>query len=399
VAKTKVTSKASFATVSRIRMDTLRAKFQQPKQAEAPLPDASKFDKRQQRILVIAVIAALLAGVYLVGRYFTVIVLSVLAAILFQPLYLRINRKLNRPGTAAMLTFMLMLLVIIIPLVIVVLITIGQVQHLIAQLSHASGSFSVNDAGQRLLDGINNVLASITNGHYQISEGQVHDAFVKAVSGLANFFLNLLTGSFSGIAVFVTQFILFLYIFTSLLTHQQHLLRVFRALNPLGDEISTLYLSRTSQMARGVVGGQFVIAVCQGVVEAFILHLAGLGYFFFFAMILTILSVVPLGGGVVAIPIGIILLLTGNIWQGLLVLLGHFVVITNIDNVLRPQLIPKSIRINSALMMLAVFGGLALFGFLGIAIGPIIMVLVVSTLQIYLPLAESRQRARAAAKD
>jgi predicted PurR-regulated permease PerM len=135
------------------------------------------------------------------------------------------------------------------------------------------------------------------------------------------------------------------------------------------------------------------------VVEAFILHLAGLGYFFFFAMILTILSVVPLGGGVVAIPIGIILLLTGNIWQGLLVLLGHFVVITNIDNVLRPQLIPKSIRINSALMMLAVFGGLALFGFLGIAIGPIIMVLVVSTLQIYLPLAESRQRARAAAKD
>jgi predicted PurR-regulated permease PerM len=399
VAKTKVNPKPNFAAASRAQMDALRAKFQHPKQPDAPLPDASKFDKRQQRLLVIAVIAALLAATYLVGRYFTVIILSVIAAILFQPLYLRINRKLNRPGTAAMLTFLLMLLVIIIPLVIVVLITIGQVQHLISQLSHASGSFSISDAGQRLLDEINDILASVTGGHYQISEGQVHDAVVNAVSGLANFFLSLLTGSFSGIATFVTQFILFWYIFTSLLAHQKHLLRVFRALNPLGDEISTLYLSRTSQMARGVVGGQFVIAVCQGVVEAFILHLAGLGYFFFFAMILTILSVIPLGGGVVAIPIGIILILTGNIWQGLLVLFGHFVIITNIDNILRPQLIPKSIRINSALMMLAVFGGLALFGFLGIAIGPIIMVLVVSTLQIYLPLAEARQRLQATEKE
>jgi predicted PurR-regulated permease PerM len=398
VAKNKEDTKPNFAEVSRAQMDALRAKFHRPKQPEVPLPDASKLDKRQQRILVIAVIAALLLGVYLVGAYFTVIMLSALAAVLFHPLYLRINRKLHRPGTSATLTFLLMLLVIIIPLVIVVFITIGQVQHLISQLSHASGSFSISDAGQRLLDSTNDLLASVTGGHYQISEGQVHDAIVKAVSGLANFFLNLLTNSFSGIAIFVTEFILFWYIFISLLTHHKYLLRVFRALNPLGDDISTLYLSRTSQMARGVVGGQFVIAVCQGVVEALLLHIAGLGYFFFFAMILTILSVIPLGGGVVAIPIGIILLLTGNIWQGLLVLLGHFIIITNIDNVLRPRLIPKSIRINSALMMLAVFGGLGLFGFLGIAIGPIIMVLVVSTLQIYIPLAEAKQRARATEK-
>lgn len=140
-------------------------------------------------------------------------------------------------------------------------------------------------------------------------------------------------------------------------------------------------------MARGVVGGQFVIAAAQGVVEAGILYLAGVEYFFFFALILTFLSVIPLGGGILTIPIGIIMLLTGNIWQGLIILLGHFLIITNIDNVLRPRLIPKSIRINSALMLLSVFGGLALFGFLGIFVGPIIMILVLSTLEVFLPLA------------
>jgi predicted PurR-regulated permease PerM len=40
-------------------------------------------------------------------------------------------------------------------------------------------------------------------------------------------------------------------------------------------------------------------------------------------------------------------------------------------------------------MLLAVFGGLGLFGFIGIAIGPIIMILVLTTIQIYLPVAEA----------
>jgi len=381
---------------TREQFKTMLAKFQRPKDPDVPLPDAFKLDKRQQKILIVAVIISLAAGVYLVKGYFTVIILGILAAFLFHSLYLRILKRVNSQGTSAMLTFLLMLLVIIIPLTVVAIITVGQVEHLINQLTHLSGSFSVSEAGKKLLDGINKILASISGGHYQISEGQVREQIAKAAAGIASFFLGLLTGSFSSIANFVTEFILFLYIFTSVLTNADYLVRVFRALNPLGNDVSSLYLSRTGQMARGVVGGQFVIAFCQGVTEAVILHFAGLGYFFFFAMILTILSIIPLGGGVIAIPIGFILLFTGHIWQGLLVLLGHFVIITNIDNVLRPRLIPKSIRMNSALMMLAVFGGLGLFGFLGIFVGPIIMIVVLSTLQIYLPLAEVKQNANSA---
>src|SRR5262249_4882590 len=74
----------------------------------------------------------------------------------------------------------------------------------------------------------------------------------------------------------------------------------------------------------------------------------------------------------------------GNIAGGVFVILWHLLVVTNIDNFLRPVLVPKDARLNSALMLLAVFAGLAMFGPWGIVIGPVLMILIVTTIDVYL---------------
>ncbi len=58
--------------------------------------------------------------------------------------------------------------------------------------------------------------------------------------------------------------------------------------------------------------------------------------------------------------------------------------VTNIDNVLRPILVPRAARLDSALMLLAVFSGITMFGFLGIVIGPVLMIVIVTTVSVYL---------------
>jgi predicted PurR-regulated permease PerM len=383
----------SLVGTSRSDIESFDARLSRTPALDVPIPDAVALNKRQRRALVVAAVVALIAGFVLIRGFFTVIALSLLMSVIFHPLYARLNRRLNRPGTSAMLTVVLALLVIIIPFIFIVLLTIGQVQHYIYAAAHTGGSLSVPEATTKIFEGINKVLDTLTRGSFQITAEQFRNSLASLTTNLANSFLGFLTASVGTVANFVTQFILFMYLLTAMLAHGDNLQRMFRSLNPLGNDVSSLYLSRTAQMARGAVGGQFLIAACQGFAEAAILYIAGIHYFFFFGLVLSSLSVVPLGGGIVAIPIGILELLAGNIWQGVLILLGHFFVITNIDNVLRPRLIPKSIRMNSALMMLAVFGGIDLFGFLGIAIGPIIMILVLSTLQVYLPLARANQNA------
>lgn len=143
-------------------------------------------------------------------------------------------------------------------------------------------------------------------------------------------------------------------------------------------------------MTTGVVSGQFVIAICQGLTATIALQLTGFGYFFFL-LLFTFLSIIPLGAGILVVPIGVLMILSGNVGGGIFLLLVQYLLLANIDNVLRPLLIPKLIRLNFALLMLSVFGGLSVFGFMGIAVGPIIMVLVITTVQMYVPYVETRR--------
>lgn len=99
---------------------------------------------------------------------------------------------------------------------------------------------------------------------------------------------------------------------------------------------------------------------------------------------LTAWSIIPLGGGIVTIPFGIGMIFYGNIAGGIFVLLWHLLVVTNIDNVLRPILVPRDARLNSALMLLSVFAGITMFGPWGIIIGPVLMILIVTTIDVYL---------------
>jgi predicted PurR-regulated permease PerM len=160
---------------------------------------------------------------------------------------------------------------------------------------------------------------------------------------------------------------------------------LIRQLNPLGDEVTDLYLRKTGSMVRGTVNGQFVIALCQGVAGAASVYVAGFHHgFFIFAILLTALSIIPLGGGIVTIPFGIGMIFYGNIIGGVFVVAWHLLVVTNLDNFLRPILVPRDARLNPALMLLAVFAGIAMFGPWGIVIGPVLMIVIVTTIDVYL---------------
>ena len=131
--------------------------------------------------------------------------------------------------------------------------------------------------------------------------------------------------------------------------------------------------------------GQFVIAVCQGVSGAASIYIAGFHQgFFIFAVLLSALSVIPFGGGILTIPFGIGMILFGNVFGGMFVIVFHLIVVTNIDNFLRPILVPREARLDSALMLLAVFAGIAMFGSWGIVIGPVLMIVIVTTISVYL---------------
>lgn len=343
-----------------------------------------KLTVSQKRALAIVTAVALLFGFYFLRHFFILIVVAGISAFLFSPLYKRFKRRMGS-GLAAALTFLSALLIVILPLIGIIALAIFQVSHMINGAAQTLQGTDMGALGNSIVNFINDILSRIPYVNYQVSSQQLTDNIASIAQSVGNWLLGFLASSASSVLGVVTSSIIYIYVFISFLVNQDKLLSAARKLNPLGDQISDMYLAKTGAMVKGTVGGQFVIAICQGVAGAISIYLAGFHEgFFLFAIFLTLLSVIPLGSGIVTIPFGIGMMLFGNIAGGIFVIAWHILVITNIDNLLRPILVPQQARLDPALMLLSVFAGISMFGFWGIVIGPVIMILVVTTVRVYL---------------
>lgn len=344
-----------------------------------------RVNHQRKRALIIAVVIALVFGAYFLRNFFSVIAFSVIVAYMFNPLYHVFLRKFKHPNAAAWLTFVLSLFVIIIPVALMIFMTIAQTENIVQSVKNGQFNLAqVSDFGTRSITNANHILDHVP-GDYHITQQHINEGAQKVVSAVAQGVLSFLKASVGSIAGFFVVFIIYIYLFLNVLMHQDGLLAVIKRLNPLGPKATDAYLQKMGKMTVAMVRGQFVIAVSQGLISAAILYIAGLHQVFFFMfMLLTLLSIIPLGAGIISLPIGIILLFTGQVWQGVIVILGHFLIVTNVDNILRPRLVPRSVHLNSALTILAVFAGIGMFGFLGIVVGPVIMIMILTTIQLYL---------------
>jgi len=348
-------------------------------------------NQKQKKYLVIATILALLVGVWFLKSYIMLIVLAAIVAVLFNPVYQRLVKRGFKHGTAATLTFFITLLAVIIPLFIVGLITVLQVQIVVDKIAEGNYSTQAADFIDSLIPAVNQILSNL-HITYQLTEESIRAWLSSALQTVGLALVSGLVSSVSSIFGFITAAIIYIYVFIGILMQQDKLLSTLKNLNPLGDKVSELYTARIGAMTKATVRGQFIIALCQGAASALVLAIAGLdNLFFFFFMILTALSIIPLGAGIVTIPIGLVMILMGNIWQGVLIIVNHLVVVTNIDNILRPQLVPRSAKLDPALMILAVFAGMGYFGFIGIVVGPVIMIALVTTVQLYLEVFRNTQ--------
>lgn len=344
----------------------------------------TEFTPTQKRALAVATGVAIVFGAYFLRGYFILVVVAAVAAYLFSPLYRRLNKRLGS-GLSATLTLLAAIAAVIVPTALFVFLAVVQITTMVDRVAEWVSHTDLSTLGDRALKAVNELLARVPYVDTTVTPQSLQGSMTKVAQEAGHWLLGLLQGAAGGVFGAVTALILFLYVFISLLVNRDQVVTIARQLNPLGEEVTDLYMAKMGAMVKGTVMGQFVIAVCQGVAGAASIYIAGFHQgFFLFAVLLSALSVIPLGGGIVTIPFGIGMILFGNVFGGAFVVLFHLIVVTNIDNFLRPILVPRAARLDSALMLLAVFAGISMFGAWGIVIGPVLMIVIVTTISVYL---------------
>jgi predicted PurR-regulated permease PerM len=185
---------------------------------------------------------------------------------------------------------------------------------------------------------------------------------------------------------------IFLAIVGGLLPNYRRFVETLLALSPLDDEVDRLYLRRIKAMTWSMFVGIAVIALIQGLVTGFFFWITGVPYAALWTLIAIVTSTLPLGSSLVALPVAVAQMITGNLTGGLIVFGGYIVVVTNLDNLIRPRLVSREAYLDAALVLVAALGGYDLFGFFGVIYGPVLMILAVTTLEVYRTYYAPRQK-------
>lgn len=152
-----------------------------------------------------------------------------------------------------------------------------------------------------------------------------------------------------------------------------------------------VYLQAVAQTTRAVVYGLVLAALGQGLFAGVGYAAAGIEAPVLFGVITALLSMIPMGATMVWLPLSIMLILTERLWQGIGLLLWGLLVVSTVDNLIRPLVICGQGRVPFLVVMFGVLGGLSAFGAIGLFLGPVILAVLLSVWQAWLSLQQDEQ--------
>lgn len=341
-------------------------------------------------------LVAVVVGIWFAWPFLSVVALAMLMAFLFHGVYEKLARRMKN-GAAATLTLLWSILIVVVPIFIILIFTFIQLVNLAAGLTEAfaADNATVPAAVQSFISWVNTTIGPLL-GTTSVVTGDGLVSFLKTalpdvVSGLVAFISSFL----GGIPVTIALTVMYIFLFYECLVYGKKITNSVIALSPFQPDITRMFLARIGLMANAMAKGQLVISFIISLLSTLILTFClGLGdYFFLMLVAFTILNLVPLGCGIIVIPITIAAMVFGDFWGGISAFLLYLVA-ANLDDVIRPLFIPKSITLTPGLTALSAFGGVVLFGLIGVVYGPIIMIIVVTAVQMYLDYYEKQPKWR-----
>lgn len=311
---------------------------------------------------------------YLLKPFFFPIFWAAVIAGIFQPLYQRINRRLNRATLSTAIIILVFAVIILLPLGIVASLTFNESVQLYGKLN--PNAQNIDSGFQHMLNVIaNNPLTKLFN----VNEAFLSDKAAQVVRSIMNYILTHLTDLTQNTLAFLVQFAIMIYTLFYFVRDGDKFLKTAMRILPLGMGRERFLYDRFFVTARSTLKVTLIIGGIQGMLGGIIFYITNIEGALIWGLLMILMAIVPVVGcTIIWGPAGILMLITGHIWEGVLILAFGGVVISMIDNFLRPILIGKDVEMHPLMIFLSTLGGIVLFGFSGFVIGPIIASLLIA---------------------
>jgi predicted PurR-regulated permease PerM len=327
-----------------------------------------------------------------VQPFFGAIVWAVVAAILFAPVNARLLAAMPaRRNGAALLTLLAILLMVIVPAIVLASALLDEAAGVYARVQSGKADLPgyFTQLQQRLPGWVSGLLERLGLTDLGAVQARIQAGVAASYQTLAARAFSLGQSAFG----FLVGLGAMLYLTFFLLRDGPALAARIEDAIPLHPDQRRTLIDRFVAVIRATMKGSFVVAIVQGTIGGTVFWALGIHGALLWGVSMGLLSLLPaIGTGLVWVPVALYLLLSGSIWQGIVLVLCGLFVIGLVDNLLRPILVGRETRIPDYVVLLSTLGGIEIFGFHGFVIGPVIAALFIAAWEIF---TESRARREA----
>jgi len=329
---------------------------------------------------VFALVATALLGIALfkiIAPFIGAILWSSLLAFLLLPVNRGLRRLLGeRRAVAAMLLTTCVILVLIGPFLALALAFTHQATDLVVRLQETADKYHMSRLSDLLQVPIIQRAVQWAESVAPVSADQIEAWFVNAAKTL----LALLVASSGTVVVealgTAVSLVMMLFLLFFFLRDGEEMMQRALTLVPMPAERKGVLIEHLSAVTRAVVFGSLLTAVVQGTLVGISFALVRLPSPVVFGALAIIAALVPLvGSTLVWAPGAAVLAYHGRWGAAIFVVLWGSVVISMVDNIIRPLFISGRAQISTLPVFIGLIGGLATFGPIGMVVGPVIVAL------------------------
>lgn|GEM_PF-1672695 len=282
------------------------------------------------------------------------------------PLYKWLVSKIKKKKLSSIIVIFLILLIIILPCALfigsLVKQTLGFINTFDPQYFEKANNYVVHVLGPKA-DLHSNLDQFLTN---------IKDFIIKTSLSIAGSVFEISIG----------LFMMFFLMYYGFIEGEQWLAHI-QKLVPFSKKRKEKLVRRIQEVTSGIIYGQVFIAILDGLLVGLGFFAAGISNPVFWGFITTILAFLPLGASYVMIPAGIIEITKGSVLTGILLIVYCFFIVVGIEDLLRPAIISGKGKIHPIIVIIGLIGGLRLFGFAGILIGPLIAAMFIAMAEFF----------------
>jgi predicted PurR-regulated permease PerM len=321
--------------------------------------------------LSVVVLLVLGAAIVITWPFLRPFAFAVILAIVFYPLHDRmLHMTRQRHALAALCSTLLVILLFGVPAFIITTLAANEAlsaAHYLTRRSAEEGGYTLflNNLAAPLLRFAGrwvdlskfDIHAIISSNAQKASLGMV--GFGAAVLG------NLARFTIDALITFVILFFLFR-------EGKDLAYRAGRLLPLSPDQVARLYRNISDTVIANVYG-ILTVGVAQGILTGVAMRIVGMPSSLLLGLAAGFASIIPVvGSALIWAPVAIYLLVNGTMWKGVFLLLWGAIVISSVDNVLRPLVVSGRVELHPMVLLFFILGGVEAFGFIGLFLGPVV---------------------------